>query len=62
MMLSSKIIGIKRRTLPMLGFKNFRCAWIQLSGIELIQIIAKGQMQDCGIGYTHARQFYFLEI
>jgi hypothetical protein len=28
----------------MLGFKNFRCACILLSGIELMHMIAKGQM------------------
>ena len=37
--------GIKRRTRPMLGFKNFRCARILLGGIEMMHMIRKGQMQ-----------------
>jgi hypothetical protein len=41
----------------MLGFKNFRCARILLSGIELIHLIAKGQMEDRGTACTHAEQF-----
>ena len=52
--------AIKRRTRPMLGFKNFRCAQILLSGIEFMHMIAKGQMQHRGIGCTHAQQFYSL--
>jgi transposase-like protein len=52
--------AIKRRTRPMLGFKNFRCVRILLSGIELMHMITKGQMQDPGIGCTHAQQFYLL--
>ncbi|SAL87821.1 integrase catalytic region [Caballeronia terrestris] len=48
------------RTRPMLGFKNFRCARILLSGIELMHMIAKGQMEDRGIACTHAEQFYSL--
>ena len=52
--------AIKRRTRPMLGFKNFRCARILLSGIELMHMITKGQMQDRGIGCTYAQQFYLL--
>ena len=43
--------AIKRRTLPMLGFKNFRCARILLGGIECMHMIAKGQMK-CAPG-TH---------
>jgi len=52
---------IKRRTRPMLGFKNFRCARILLGGIECMHMIAKGQMK-CAPG-THqspADQFYSL--
>src|ERR1700677_2430203 len=49
--------AIKRRTRPMLGFKNFRCARILLSGIELMHMIAKGQMEERGIGCTRAEQF-----
>ncbi|MFL9928864.1 IS6 family transposase [Paraburkholderia sp. RL18-103-BIB-C] len=52
--------AIKRRIRPMLCFKNFRCARILLSGIELMHMIAKGRMQDHGIGYSHAQQFYSL--
>nr|WP_175166228.1 IS6 family transposase [Paraburkholderia fynbosensis] len=52
--------AIKRRARPMLGFKSFRCGRILLSGIELMHMIAKGQMQDRGIGYTRAQQFYSL--
>jgi putative transposase len=52
--------AIKRRTPPMLGFKNFRCARILLSGIELMHMITMGQMQDRGIGCTNAQQFYLL--
>src|SRR6478609_3737321 len=43
--------AIKRRTRPMLGFKNFRCARILLSGIELMHMITKGQMEGSGITY-----------
>ena len=53
--------AIKRRTRPMLGFKTFRCARILLAGIELMHMIAKGQM-ECVRG-THpsaADQFYDL--
>jgi transposase-like protein len=53
--------AIKRRTRPMLGFKSFRCARILLAGIEVMHMIAKGQMK-CALG-THpsaADQFYDL--
>ncbi|OUL89850.1 DDE-type integrase/transposase/recombinase, partial [Paraburkholderia hospita] len=53
--------AIKRRTRPMLGFKTFRCARILLAGIEIMHMIAKGQMK-CARG-THpsgADQFYDL--
>ncbi|MGF6413596.1 IS6 family transposase [Paraburkholderia sp. MM5482-R1] len=55
--------AIKRRTRPMLGFKTFRCARILLAGIEIMHMIAKGQM-ECARG-THpsaAHQFYDLAI
>lgn len=55
--------AIKRRTRSMLGFKTFRCARILLAGIELMHMIAKGQMQ-CARG-THpsaAEQFYDLAM
>ena len=51
--------AIKRRTRPMLGFKDFRCARILLSGIELMHMISKGQMKDGG-GQTPAQLFYSL--
>ncbi|MFC7632877.1 IS6 family transposase [Paraburkholderia humisilvae] len=50
--------AIKRRTRPMLGFKNFRCARILLGGIEMMHMIRKGQMQ--GGSQTPAAQFYSL--
>jgi len=52
--------AIKRRTRPMLGFKDFRCARILLSGIELMHMIRKGQMNNGGKGQTPAEHFYFL--
>ena len=44
----------------MLGFKNFRCARILLGDIEVMHMIAKGQMKYCGIRQTPAAQFYSL--
>ena len=52
--------AIKRRTRPMLGFKEFRCARILLSGIELMHMIRKGQLKDAGKAQTPAQQFYSL--
>jgi transposase-like protein len=52
--------AIKRRTRPMLGFKDFRCARILLSGIELMHMIRKGQMKNNSRGQTPAQQFYSL--
>jgi transposase-like protein len=49
---------IKRRIRPMMGFKNFRCARIILSGIEMMHMIRKGQMKDVGPDRTAAEQFY----
>ncbi len=53
--------AIKCLTRPMLGFKDFRCARILLGGIELMHMIAKGQMQ-CreGRNPSAAEQFYSL--
>lgn len=53
--------AIKRIARPMLGFKVFRCARILLGGIELMHMVAKGQMQ-CSGGATAsaAQQFYSL--
>ena len=52
--------AIKRRARPMLGFKDFRCARILFSGIELMHMIRKGQMKARGKAQTSARQFYSL--
>ena len=37
--------AVKRRIRPMFGFKDFHCARIILSRIELMQVIKKGQMK-----------------
>jgi len=52
--------AIKRRIRPMMGFKDFRCARIILSGIETMHMIRKGQMKDDGVTRTAADQFYSL--
>ncbi len=53
--------AIKRIIRPMLGFKDFRCARIILSGIEIMHMIAKGQMKHTGkIKPSAASQFYSL--
>ncbi|WP_134143800.1 IS6 family transposase [Paraburkholderia sp. BL6665CI2N2] len=52
--------AIKRRTRPMMGFKDFRCARIILSGIEMMHMIRKGQMNDSSVPRTAADQFYSL--
>ncbi len=44
----------------MMGFKDFQCARILLGGIELMHMIAKGQMQTDGLNQTPANQFYSL--
>ncbi len=55
--------AIKRRTRPILGFKEFHCARILLSGIKLMHMIAKGQMEDAGkLKPSAARQFYSLAM
>ena len=53
--------AIKRIVRPMLGFKSFRCASILISGIEIMHMIKKGQL-DCSEGQalTAAEQFYSL--
>ncbi|WP_423382520.1 IS6 family transposase [Burkholderia sp. LMG 32019] len=55
-------LAIKRRTRPMLGFKNFRCARIILSGIEVMHMIGKRQMQGEGMTRTSAEQFHSLAV
>ncbi len=52
--------AIERRTRPMLGFSNFRCARILLSGIELMHMIANGQLENSGIACTRAGPFHSL--
>jgi hypothetical protein len=44
----------------MLGFKDFRCARILVSGIELMHMIRKCQMNNGGKGQTPAEHFYSL--
>ncbi|HEX8896268.1 MAG TPA: IS6 family transposase [Terriglobales bacterium] len=54
---------IKRIIRPMMGFKNFRCARIILSGIEVMHMIRKGQMKTAkGTTPSVAEQFYSLAI
>lgn len=53
--------NIKRRIRLMLGFKSFRRAQTLLAGIELLQMIRKGQYQHPdGDGMSPAEQFYLL--
>ncbi|WP_087740496.1 IS6 family transposase, partial [Paraburkholderia piptadeniae] len=52
--------AIKRRTRPMMGFKNFRCARIILGGIETMYMIRKAQMNDGGRALSPVQQFYSL--
>jgi transposase-like protein len=55
--------AIKRVVRPMPGFKSFRCARIILGGIEVMHMIAKGQMKnDVGPLRSSAEQFYDLAI
>jgi putative transposase len=53
--------AIKRIVKPMMGFKDFRCARIILSGIEIMHMIRKGQMRvKNGTHPSAAEQFYSL--
>jgi len=53
--------AIKRRTRPMLGFKDFNCARVILSGIELMHMIKKRQVKCSGRNsLSAAQQFYSL--
>ena len=45
--------GIKSRTGPMLGFKNFDCATTTIAGIELLHRIRKGQF---ALGSLHLKK------
>jgi len=52
---------VKRVTRPMLGFKSFEAAQPTLTGIKLVRMIRKGQLQgDEFEGLTAAEQFYAL--
>src|SRR3989442_3227895 len=53
--------AVKRVTRPMLGFKAFEAAQSTLTGIELMHMLRKGQLED-GFekGLTVAEQFYAL--
>ncbi len=51
--------AVKRVTRPRLGFKSFRSAAATLSGIELMHMIRKDQMQTRG-KFRPAQQFYAL--
>ena len=44
----------------MMGFKDFRCARIILSGIEVMNMIRKGRMKHDGVAQTVAPQFYLM--
>ncbi len=52
--------AVKRIIRPIQGFKDFRCARIILSGVELMHMIRKGQMRDDGRGLSAAQQVYLL--
>ena len=53
--------AIKHRTRPMLGFKEFDCARVILSGIEVMHMIKKGQMKCANKTLLSAAgQFYTL--
>jgi len=51
--------AVKRRTRPIMGFKEYRSARIILGGIETMHMIRKGQMVG-GKNLTSAEQFYSL--
>ncbi len=52
--------AIKRIIKRTMGFKDFRCARIILSGIEIVRMIRKGQMCDDRFTSTAVEQFYSL--
>jgi len=55
--------AIKRVIKPMIGFKDFRCARMILSGIEVMHMIRKGQMKTAKeTARSAAEQFYCLII
>jgi len=50
--------AVKRIIKPMMRFKDFQCAGIILSGIEVMHMIRKGQINDDGLTRIAAAQFY----
>jgi transposase-like protein len=50
--------AVKRRTRPMMGFKDFYCAKTMLGGIELMHLIRKGQPQADHKNLTPTEQSY----
>jgi putative transposase len=51
---------IKKRTKPMLGFKNFYSAKITLTGIENIRMIQKGQIEGANDNLSTFENFAYL--
>jgi putative transposase len=51
--------AIKRKVRPMMGFKSFWSASVTLAGIELMQMIRKGQLKATG-RLRPTQQFYSL--
>ena len=56
----ANLAAIKRRTRPMLGFKDFRCARILLGGIEVMHMIVKGQMNCARVTQPSASDRFYL--
>jgi transposase-like protein len=53
--------AVKRITRPMLGFKSFNAALCTLTGVELMHMLKKGQLEGGGeADLTPAEQFYSL--
>ncbi|CDG99734.1 transposase (fragment) [Xenorhabdus bovienii str. feltiae Moldova] len=50
---------VKRRTHPMLGFKNFRRAQTVLAGIELVCMLRKGQYRQKEGGPISPAAFFY---
>lgn len=48
---------IKKRTRPMLGFKNFYSASVTITGIENIRMTQKRQIQGCDIANSTFQNF-----
>jgi len=55
--------GVKRITRPMMGFQSFDAAQATLTGIELMRMIKKEQLEGEDMeGLTAAEQFYKLAV